>query len=151
VAALNAPLAGTKLGPGAPPVLPPVPRDPTPDYKLAPDEPLYIGDEAEGIEFGDLREDPSKAVVTAEIVGPVGRRFTRTNTPTEPVARAAGDSVRRFGQWWNNGPMSTAAKIALLVAAALFAAIHGGWLLVAAVMAGCVYVVYQGFRLFTGA
>jgi len=151
VAVLNAPLAVTKPGHGAPLVRPVPTNDRSPDYRIAPDEPLYIGDESEGIQFGDLHEDPSKAVVTAEIVGPTGRRFTRNTAPSEPVARAAGDGVRRFSQWWTDGPMSTPAKIALLVVAALVAAIHGGWLLVAAVMAGCVYAVYHGFRLFTGA
>jgi protein kinase-like protein len=144
LAALSAPVAGTKLGPGAP-LVRPVPADDPIEYRLA--EPLYIGDENEGIEFGELHEDPSKAIVNAEIVG---RGGARTPAP-EPVARAAGTGWRRLRQWWDHGPMTTTVKIGLLVVAAVIAAIHGGWLLVAAVAAGSVYLVYRGFRLLVAA
>jgi len=151
LAALNpfAPSAGTKPGPGAAPTRVNGSNGSPAEYKLVPSEPIYIGDESEGIEFGELQLDPSKIVVNAEIVG---RNGSRTPLPatTEPVARAAQSSWKRFAQWWDHGRMSTPVKILMLVVAAVIAAVQGGWLLVAAVAAGSFYLVFSGFRLVAG-
>jgi hypothetical protein len=115
--------------------------------ETAPAEPLYIGDDSEGIEFGELREDPTKAAVLGEMVRTSGQRPAQP--ASEPVARAAGDSWRSVRRWWDHGPMATPIKIGLLAIAAVVAAIHGGWLLLVAVLMGSVYLVYRGFGLLT--
>ncbi len=119
--------------------------DSIPPVIPAPTEPLYIGDDSEGIEFGELHEDPTKAAIQGEIVQASGPRSGHQTT--EPVARAAGESWRGLRRWWDHGPMATPIKIGLLAIAAVIAAIHGGWLLVVAVLLGSVYLVYRGFGL----
>lgn len=137
--------AGTKPGPGAAATGVNSGNGSPAEYKVAPPEPFYIGDESEGIELGELQVDPSKIVVNAEIVG---RNGSRTQPVAgEPVARATQSTWRRFREWLDHGRMSTPAKVALLVVAAVIAAVQGGWLLVAAVAAGGLYLVYSGFRL----
>src|SRR5262249_47927684 len=96
------PSAGTKPGPG-------------------PAEPLYIGDESEGIELGPLQQRPERAI-PADIVLPTGIN-------EEPIAKAVRESVGNFAHWWNHGPLTTGGKIALIVAALVVAIFHGGWLI----------------------
>ncbi len=128
IAALDPPTtpsAGTKPGPGVP------------------ETPFYIGDESEGIEFGPLQQHAERALA-AEIVSPI-------HPSEEPIAKAVRDSVGSFAHWWNHGPLTTGAKVALIVAALVLAIFHGGWLIPTAVVLGCVYIVYLGVRMLAGA
>jgi hypothetical protein len=130
IAALAPPVAGTKPGPALA------------GSRLA--DPLYIGDDSEGIEFGPLQEHPENAVVATQAVPQYPVAHTTTE---EPIAKAVKDSGRQLIQWWNHGPATTPLKIALLVAVAVIAIFHGGWLVPAAVVLGCVYLVYLGLRM----
>jgi len=105
--------------------------------------PLYIGDESEGIEFGPVQEHPQRALA-AEVVAPI-----RHNE--EPIAKAVREGVGSFTHWWNHGPLTTGAKVGLIVAALVVAIFHGGWLIPTAVVLGCVYLVYLGVRILAGA
>jgi hypothetical protein len=107
-------------------------------------EPLYIGDELEGIEFGPLQTHPEKTIPVAEVVRLPIRPAT---SHQEPIAMAAGQGLKSFAHWWNHSPMNTPLKVALLVAVAMFALFNGEWLVPAAVVLGTIYLVYLGARL----
>jgi hypothetical protein len=124
------PLAGTKPGPG-------------------PATPLYIGDDSEGIEFGPLEEHPERAM-NAEIVragATTAAIPTIHNSHEEPIAKAVRQGFSGVADWWNHNPLNTPAKVAVLIAVAVVAVFHGGWLIPAAVVLGSVYLVYFGLRL----
>src|SRR5204862_4152543 len=109
--------------------------------------PLYIGDDSEGIEFGELQEHPDKAAPFAEAVSADVHGSLVVPTIEEPIAKAVREGVGGFAHWWNHGPLNTPLKVAVLVAAAIVAVFNGPWLLAAAVVLGSVYVVYFGIRL----
>jgi len=115
--------------------------------------PLYIGDAAAGIEFGPLQLHPENARPGgngARCAGSGGQSpLYAAGSNEEPIARAVKDGCRRFGDWWNHGPVNTPVKIVLLVGAAIFAMFHGAWLLSWAVILACFYVAYLGVRLVT--
>src|SRR5262245_2642117 len=134
--------AGTNLGSGF--------AAPTPVVA----DPLYIGDEMEGIEFGPLQEHPEKVIPVAQVApfaSAVPRPVVAATVVEEPIAKAAGQTFRDFAHWWNHGSMSTPLKVAVLVAVGILAIFHGGWLLPVAVVFGSVYVVYLGVRMLIGA
>ncbi len=137
-------IAGTKPGPGG--------------FALASaaSVPVYIGDDDEGIELGELHENPLAAPLAKVNGHPTHRNNGQASklparglsrTPSEPIARAATHGWRRLSHWWNHGPLTTPLKIGLLVVAAIVAIFHGGWLVPVAVVLGCVYLVYLGIRL----
>jgi serine/threonine protein kinase len=151
VAALdNKPSAGTKPGPG---VSPPISG---PSFLAGlngtPAEPLYIGDEDEGIELGPLELHPENMPVTAELVKANGRNVPRQASPAageEPIAKALQNGWTKFAHWWNHGPATTPIKILLLVVVAIVAIANGGWLVPAAAVLGAVYLTYLGIRMLT--
>jgi hypothetical protein len=116
-------------------------------------EPVYIGDEDEGIELGPLQEKP----VVAEVVKANGhtkkiRPLPRpVSQPDEPIAKAFVRGWRGFVQWWNHGRMATPLKVGLLLLVAILAIFNHVWLIPAAVGLACVYLVYLGIRMITRA
>jgi serine/threonine protein kinase len=143
IAALDgsqAPSARNKPGPG---MTSPV----SPSFLAAangkPAEPLYIGDDDEGIELGPLEVHPENVSLVAELV---------KGSPAageEPIAKAIKDSWAKFARWWNHGPATTPIKIVLLVVVGLVAIVNGGWLVPAAAVLGAVYLTYLGIRMLT--
>jgi hypothetical protein len=133
----TAPAAGTKPGPGAP-----VGQA----SRLPSDDPLYIGDEMEGIEFGPLEEHPERAVL-GDVVRTSDNAAALTPMTDEPIAKAVRHGLGGFAHWWNHGPMNTPLKVAVLVAAAVLAIYHSSWLIPTSVVLGSVYLVYLGLRL----
>jgi len=109
-------------------------------------DPLYIGDEMDGIEFGPLEEHPERAVL-AEAVNASANTIAIQPANEEPIAKAVRQGLGGLAHWWNHGPLNTPLKVAVLIAAAIVAAFHGPWLLSMAVALGCVYLVYLGLRL----
>jgi serine/threonine protein kinase len=110
------------------------------------EEPVFIGDDSDGIQLGPLQEHPENAAVNADIVRQNGYPAGR-HVGEEPIAKAARDGWKSFTYWWNHGPLTTPLKIGILVLAAIAAIIHGEWLIPVAVVFGSVYLVYLGLRL----
>ena len=115
-------------------------------------EPVYIGDDSDGIQFGPLQVHAASAAVAAEVVKVIGHAIPTTKPPfDEPIAQAVHGGARRFADWWKHGSTTTPLKIVVLVAVALMAIYNGGWLVPTAVVLGSVYLVYIGFRMLIGA
>src|SRR5262249_23640110 len=111
-----------------------------------PVDPLYIGDDSDGIQFGPLQEHPENAAVNAEVMKANGYPAARPGSE-EPIAKAARAGWKSFAHWWNYGPLTTPLKICILLAVAVAAIVHGEWLLPVAVVLGSRYLVYLGLRL----
>jgi serine/threonine protein kinase/threonine/homoserine/homoserine lactone efflux protein len=156
VGEMVASLAGTKPGPGGSPPLS------GPSFLAAangqPVEPLYIGDDDEGIELGPLELHPENAPVTAELVKANGRHIAQPasrivahqaspGSGEEPIAKALKDGWTKFRHWWNHGRATTPIKILLLVVVAVAAIANGGWLVPVAAVLGAVYLTYLGIRM----
>jgi hypothetical protein len=127
--------AGTKPGSGAAPL---------PIAFAAQAEPVYIGDDSEGIELGPLQFHPENAALAAEVLRGSGPAHH------EPIARAAGAGWRSLAHWWNHGPLTTPLKIGILVIVALAAVLLGPRILPLALVLGSVYLIYLGLRLLAG-
>jgi hypothetical protein len=128
------PSAGTKPGPG------PVATAAEPRRS---NDPFYIGDESEGIEFGPLQEHPEKALAAA-------RAKANGHAPRlaghETAPQVAGSRFGRLGHWWNHGRVATLVKVGLLVLAAIIAIASEGKALPLLLAIGAVYVAFLGVR-----
>jgi hypothetical protein len=112
-----------------------------------PEEPLYIGDEMEGISFGPVKENPKQ---TPKGRAPVPGSFAALGTAPraeEPIAASAKKAWGSFANWWNHGPGGTPLKVGILIAAAIAAIFAGPHLLPIFVALALIYVVYLGIWL----
>jgi hypothetical protein len=114
-----------------------------PQQRPAVNQPIYIGDDTAGIQFGPLQFHPEKASAAPAVT------MASLATGEEPVAAAVKDGCRRFANWWNHGPVNTPLKIVVLLGAAVFAAFHGAWLLTWAIILASAYLAYLGVRAIT--
>jgi hypothetical protein len=113
-----------------------------------PDEPIYIGDEDEGISFGPVKEIPKAA--SAPRGRPVPGSFAALQAAPrteEPIAASVKRGWASFVNWWNHGPGGTPLKVAILIGAAFAAIFAGPYLLPMIVTLAMIYVVYLGIWL----
>jgi hypothetical protein len=88
----------------------------------------------------------------AEVVKANGHHASPAKPPfDEPIAQAVHGGARSFSDWWSNNSVSTPLKVIVLLAVAITAIYHGGWLVPTAVVLGSVYLVYLGIRLLVSA
>lgn len=125
------------------------------EYRVAREEPIYIGDEEEDpdIVFGRVRHNE---IVNAEIRPPVRRPgspqvpVARLNptpaAPRRPVARRPlNPSVQRPVSWWNQSGLSVPVKIVVLLTVVLLIAFNP-WLIPFALIAGGVLLLVACIR-----
>ena len=127
---------------------PPVRVAPSVSPAPQPEEPFYIGDEMEGISFGQVKELPKKDRVKASPVT-AGSFAALPAAPRaeEPIAASVRKACASFANWWNHGAGGTPLKIALLIGAAFTAIFAGPYLLPILATLAAVYVVYLGIWL----
>ncbi len=104
-------------------------------------EPIYIDDDGiatDEIVFGPVVEKVSSAGQKPPVVHPVPAR--------EPIAAALGATCGQVTHWWSTANLSTPIKVLLLVGAILLLLLNSQWLVPAAVVLGCMYLVYFGVR-----
>ncbi|MFV1966918.1 MAG: protein kinase [Pirellulaceae bacterium] len=105
-------------------------------------EPLYIGDDDDGMHFG-----PVKEVVPAEAVDPARPAPLATAAASpEPIARAVRDGWGSVRSWWRHANLSNPVKIILLLVVVFTLLIHSEWLIPLGMMLGATYLVYFGVR-----
>ena len=142
----GAPAAKTPIGQPVPVGAAPPVRQPA----LQPEEPLYIGDEMEGISFGPVKELPQKKQDRHGKRAAVAGSFAALRSAPrreEPIAASAKKAWSGFASWWNHGPGGTPLKVAILLAAATAAIFAGPYLLPVIVTLALIYVVYLGIWL----
>ncbi|ADB17440.1 serine/threonine protein kinase [Pirellula staleyi DSM 6068] len=107
---------------------------------------IYIDDDEKLIQFGPMH-GPGAAgpsvPVTATVVGPKHQ--------PEPIAAAVKTGLQHFGAWWHQSVTSTPLKVVLVLGGVGLLMMYGGVLLPVAAVLACLYAVYYGIRLATGA
>jgi hypothetical protein len=131
----------------------PAPFGAAPPVRLQPpkvEEPLYIGDEMEGISFGPVKELPQQGKNVSNKRAPVSGSFAALRPlprAEEPIAASAKKAWGGFASWWNHGPGGTPLKVAILLAAAAAAIFAGPYLLPVVITLALIYIVYLGIWL----
>jgi len=102
-------------------------------------ETLYIMDESEGIQFGELKEViPTVAVAAAVPATPGnGRR-------PEPIANAVRSGSANALAWWRDSNLSMPIKLILILGIAAVFVFNIGWLMPLGVILGAAYLIYFG-------
>jgi hypothetical protein len=119
-------------------------------------EPLYIGDDEREIQLGPVQHSQYRKANGRAKNGPAamgipasgGRTGSPTYAPTgEPVAKAICAGTSSLAQWWNHGKMSTAVKVALILAVTIIAIVNLDWIAPVLAVLAIVYVLYLGVRM----
>lgn len=108
-------------------------------------DPLYIEDDEQLIQFGPMHgtSSPAARPVIATVVAPKQK--------PEPIAAAVSTGLSQFGVWWHQSVTSTPLKVILVLVGVGLLMMWGSVLLPIAAVLGCLYAVYYGIRLVTGA
>jgi len=150
LAALNSapPVANVAMN-GKQPVLTATPvKAPAANSK---DAPLYIGDDEREMQFGPMQQsrpgqNPHRPRVIPAAMNALPVPAHVAATP-EPIAQAVCAGGSQLAQWWNHGSMSTAVKVALILAVTVLAVFNGFWLVPVMIALAAVYVLYLGVRM----
>ncbi len=102
------------------------------------------GSDSSGMIFGDVRE-----VVDAEPLE--GWASMTPQAVDEPIARSVREQWHRLAGWWNQGNVSTPAKIAILVVSGVVLLVNSSWIIPLAITLAVFYGVYLGGRLLLSA
>lgn len=104
--------------------------------KSASRDPLYIGEESDGMYFG-----PVQHVGSAEAI-----RDAAKPKLEEPIAAAFRQGIQNFVGWWNSPTLNRTARVVLAILFVFLFFTNAGWIMPLAIILGSTYLVYFGVR-----